>query len=64
MLSRSRPDTRVILLLIIALFLALVAVWWALRAGRVGNATASTPLPGATTPAPPPVAPAGPLPSP
>lgn len=49
---RQRPDTRVLLALIVALFFAAMAVWWALRAGRVQSATAPTPVPPAA-PGPP-----------
>ncbi len=50
--SKQRPDTRVILGLIVALFLALVAVGWAMRAGRLRSDVAPTPAPpGAPGPA-------------
>jgi uncharacterized protein (DUF58 family) len=42
---RQRPDTRVILALIVALFLAVVVAGWAMRAGRVRNIEAPTPAP-------------------
>jgi hypothetical protein len=49
---RQRPDTRVILALIVALFLAVVVAGWAMRAGRVRNIEAPTPAPpGAPGPA-------------
>lgn len=56
MLSRRRPDTRLVLVLIIAGFLAALAWWWSLRAGRIAAGVAPTP---ATLPEapPPPVVP-------
>ena len=49
---RPRPDRRVILGLIVALFLAVVAMAWAMRAGRLRSAVAPTPAPpGAPGPA-------------
>lgn len=43
MFTRQRPDTRVVLALIIVLFLAVLAWWWSLRAGRLEAGTAPTP---------------------
>jgi hypothetical protein len=42
---KQRPDTRVILAIIVAAFLVVVAASWALRAGRVRSATDPTPAP-------------------
>jgi hypothetical protein len=68
MLNLNRPpDRRVNLALIVGLFLVLVAVAWALRAGRVRSDLAPTPAPpGAAGPPGPTSAPGTPpsLPSP
>jgi hypothetical protein len=42
---KQHPDTRVILALIVAAFLAVVAASWALRAGRLRSTTDPTPAP-------------------
>lgn len=54
MFTRQPPDTRVVLALIIALFLALMAWWWSVRAGRIDINTAPTPAtsPAVTAPGP------------
>jgi hypothetical protein len=53
MFTRQPPDTRIVLALIIVAFLAGMAWWWSLRAGRIEAGQAPTPstLP-AATPAP------------
>jgi hypothetical protein len=50
--SQQRPDARVLRAIILALFLAAVALGWAMRSGRQRNAQAPTPAqPGAPGPA-------------
>jgi hypothetical protein len=49
---RQRPDARIIRALLLAFFVAAVALGWAVRRGRVQNAQAPTPAPpGAPGPA-------------